>query len=657
MKKYSITWRLVSHLWLDDEKWNDFLTLIKKGNFCFDSVAFFISDDCYPDLSPLEDKQKQADILKKRLNDLNEFGIDGGINVWPSFNLYGVEQKYFSDFRRMVSQNGTVLEDVACPTSKEFLEYIKEKYKIFARTGSKFIWVDDDCRFTYLSGSEHPCFCEDCVKGFLGGKFSSREELVDALNKKDNKELRVAWSAYGADRLAKFCEAVRSAVDEIDPEIDTPFMTVGSTHTTFAGDYIQKCIYALKSKQARPGHCFYSDRNPFDMMRKMFDVGRQTEVYPDFVEDVLYEEDSEPQTYLNKSVITRINEATLSIMAGCNGIALNHQGYNKGTDLSLLKEVEELSKNRAKWNKILSFQQGLTWSGMWVASSWFLMAKQDCENGWFVRDAFGYDVTTPESIGQLGVALTADSRGAKAVLLSGKIAEIFSDNELKEILSGNVIMDLYALRVIEKRGLGYLCGVKTDGAVAGVCYLSDHNFNNGFEGFRNPIAFGYCKPEKLVPLNNKVEFLGYIASGVEIIKKGDCISKYQNELGGKIIVDSAGPWHLVDDIGRVNLLASIAKWFGCPYIEWENQFMVSRVQPFVKTDGKKALVMLLNTSFDRSYPFQITVGGEMKVATLLKENGEELPLEVIRKNGSLSIKVPEIAPWEIATVFAYYNKL
>jgi hypothetical protein len=63
--------------------------------------------------------------------------------------------------------------------------------------------------------------------------------------------------------------------------------------------------------------------------------------------------------------------------------------------------------------------------------------------------------------------------------------------------------------------------------------------------------------------------------------------------------------------------------------------------------------MLLNTSFDRSYPFQITVGGEMKVATLLKENGEELPLEVIRQNGSLSIKVPEIAPWEIATVFAY----
>ena len=53
------------------------------------------------------------------------------------------------------------------------------------------------------------------------------------------------------------------------------------------------------------------------------------------------------------------------------------------------------------------------------------------------------------------------------------------------------------------------------------------------------------------------------------------------------------------------------------------------------------------------FALEVPKNQNAELVLVSKENGEELPLEVIRQNGSLSIKVPEIAPWEIATVFAY----
>ena len=106
------------------------------------------------------------------------------------------------------------------------------------RSRADFIWVDDDCRFTHLGTVEYPCFCPRCVAGFEGGRFSSREALVDALNRPENTALRHKWSEYGADRLAKYCQTAREAVEEVDPNIPVSLMTVGYSHTTYAGDYI-----------------------------------------------------------------------------------------------------------------------------------------------------------------------------------------------------------------------------------------------------------------------------------------------------------------------------------------------------------------------------------------------------------------------------------
>ena len=74
---------------------------------------------------------------------------------------------------------------------------------------------------------------------------------MDALNQPENSALRRKWSEYGAQRLAEYCRTAREAVEEINPAIDVNLMTVGYSHTTFSGDYIEK--NAWRRQNPRPG--------------------------------------------------------------------------------------------------------------------------------------------------------------------------------------------------------------------------------------------------------------------------------------------------------------------------------------------------------------------------------------------------------------------
>ncbi len=163
------------------------------------------------------------------------------------------------------------------------------------------------------------------MQGFEGGRFADRESLVAALNDPGNGALRRKWSDYAAARLAAYCRAVREAVDEVDPAIETPFMSVGYGHTTYAGNYIGQCMKALRARSARPGHGFYWDETPMGLFDKAYEMARQVVDLPDeALDDVQYEEESYPRTPLNKAPDTRLIEMAVSIWGGCTGVAMNH---------------------------------------------------------------------------------------------------------------------------------------------------------------------------------------------------------------------------------------------------------------------------------------------------------------------------------------------
>ena len=656
MSELKFAWRINSWIFANESNWQSFLRLIDKHNNVADEVAMYITDDIFPKLSPLEDKRKQVEIFKKCSEQLRLRGCSVGMNVWPSLNLYPVERAHFPDMPRMVGINGEAIEDLACPISDEFIDYMCQKYTVLAKGKPDFIWVDDDCRFTHMGG-EYPCFCDNCVKGFKDGAFKTREELVEKLNLPQNRELRIEWCSYGADRLAKLCKALRAAVDKVDPDIDLALMTVGATHTTFAGDYINKCMKALRSRRGRPGHDLYSDRSLDKLMWKSLEVGRQVLEYPETTTDILWEEDSHPQGHLIKSFKTRQNEVSLALMAGCTGIAFNHAAMSGNIDERLGREVDELYALRPRWEKFLKFAKDLKWCGMWPLYSWFLTAKAKPEYAWLKENPFGdekndnCDISLPGKIGPFGIALTTDYSDSSATLLSGKTLTALEPEELKTIFSGNVYMDASALSALEELGLSKWAGVKINPTdyQSKPCIMTEHSFNKDFTKHAYRVTHA-TETHTLIPLDNSVEWLGYRA---DVFGEGDLcyISKYENSLGGKVIVNAYDAWEYTDTPANLNLFSSIARWFESPlYLKWKNPHVVSRVQPYIRSDGKKAAVMLVNASLDTTNPFEIVVKGKMTEAVLLNPDGSETKLEGYRENGSIYVDIPTINAWDIAFI-------
>lgn len=653
--EFKLTWRVSDGILMDEERYAEMMNLLTRHEDVADEIAFFLAEPSSGAYDPLENVAEKAEVFKKRAKEIRAMGKSVGINVWPSFGkgeAYSIsEMRPEVPFRRMVGMDGTVDAGLVCPVSPEFLDYIHQKYVILAKAEPEFIWVDDDARMTDLGGVPYPCFCDDCVKNFENGRFSSREELVEELNKKENRELRHSWSSYGGDRLARFCAEVRAAVDEVDPGIDTPFMSVGPTHTTFSGDFVNKCMTALRSHRGRPGHGFYEDKKLDGMLSKSMEVARQIVDYPGTVTDIFYEEESCPGTQLEKAFRTRVNEVSLALAAGCTGIAMNHMSGNPHVDVLLARELDELHEMRPVWDRYRSFSKGLAWAGMWPAFSWYMTASMDCEKGWFNEYDPDYDITKPEVLGRIGLPITVDKNAACATLLSGKTLHMFSKEELKEVFSGNVFMDVYALRELEKMGLESWAGVKSGAEhYSTVEVLNDHPFNGQFEGFVHSGI--YLPAVDLHPLDEKVESLAYSRDAYNNVF-GSCLTKYENELGGKVIVSGYDCWRYVGDPHKVWQFHQIAEWMDSPLtMHYAEPMRVSRIQPYLRTDGKRAAVMLVNAFLDSTEPVEMHLRGNMTKAVAVAKDGSDVELACTRREGKLCVQIPKMEAWEILTILA-----
>ncbi len=371
--RFKLSWRMGVEAIADPAQFARLLDAMNEGESAVDEIWIFLAEPTSSGYEPLEEIARKCELYKIPAAQARARGIRVGINPWPTF---GADEDHMQNLGQpalpypgMVGMDGSVSERIACPVSPEFLAYTRQRYRLYAKAGCDFIWVDDDCRFTHLGGVPYPCFCPRCVRGFEGGRFKDRKTLVDALNAPENSALRRRWSAYGAARLAAYCRAVREAVDEIDPAIETPFMSVGYSHTTYSGDYIEQCMRALRAKSARPGHGFYWDEIPMGLFEKAYEMSRQLCDMPgEALNDVQYEEESCPMSPLNKAPDTRLLEMVIAVWGGCTGVAFNHL-LNAGgpRPFDYLKyELTLLKRSRALFDRYLSFARALPQAGLWA---------------------------------------------------------------------------------------------------------------------------------------------------------------------------------------------------------------------------------------------------------------------------------------------------
>lgn len=648
MAEYRLIWRVQEEDWTNEQCLKELLETLAKEGQAVDEFNLFIGEETRHAHLPICDVKRKCEQFKKAAAMIRSYGKRVGINPWPSFGCYddplriGHERRDMP-FRPMVGMDGTSINRVACPVSSEFLAYTKEKFKIFAETRPDFIWIEDDWRFTHI-GIPYPCFCSACVAGFENGRFESREQLVHELNKQENRYLRHKWSEYTATRLATCCAAARAGVDEVNPNIEMKFMSVGSTHTTYGGDYIEKCMDAIRSTGGRPGHGFYTDETPREMFVKAMNVSRQVLRYSkESLCDVQYEEESFPRAQLNKATVTRLLEAGLSIWSGCTGFLFNrlratggdrHFGY-----LNTVKKRWEAA--RPFFHRYFTFAKDIPQVGLWIADHPFLMAGMDVEHGWFDEFNEKYNVSRVlDEWPERGTVVSADAEHAYGTVLQGRIINSFSDEEIKTIFEKPVFMDGEALKVLEKRGFAKLAGVHT-GRKYGECYekLTAACPNGPFAGERFAL-FG-TNYELLVD-NENVEILSrYIDPyGVDL---GACVTRF-----GNVTVFGSDPYRFVGTVGKVYQMNTLFKEAGAPVIvESKDPHDVKRLSAWVRSDGKKYAILLINPSLDGAHDMQVVITGKATKVAAFSIDMPEQEVTAEYENNTTKIPVPDMGAWEM----------
>jgi len=496
----------------------------------------------------------------------------------------------------------------------------------------------------------YPCFCPLCLKLF--GHGSDRAALVARMNDPAEAELRRAWVEFNATTLESVCRDIGEAVRAVDPSIKLGLMTIGSSHSTHGGHALGRWMSALGAVKGRPGHGFYWDDAPRGIYRKAFDVGRQTRDYGPAVRDVQYELENYPYIVLDKANRTVLNEAYLAVMMGCNGVAFNALKDTTGTLEDFEPLVAAIAAERPAWEALIAHVEGLPSAGFWPADDNALMGKRAVDrSGWFWEGGV-YDIHQPNQLVEMGIPFSPAQGSSCGTLLAGKVAEAFSDNELRAILSRGVLLDSDALEVLWARGLGELAGVRPGKLLLGgaVETLTAHPLNGRYAGDSR---------DALVEPADKVRALELIAPQAQELARltsyderdcGCCASAFQNALGGRVVVSSYAPWRRLGRLCKRTQLVEVADWLSYGHMPVRIDAFV-RVAPFVRmsADGSRYACVLLNSTLDASGPFELRVRSRSPKAALITP-GEVLPLTVLPGTGEVRVQVPSLGPWQPAVI-------
>jgi hypothetical protein len=238
------------------------------------------------------------------------------------------------------------------------------------------------------------------------------------------------------------------------------------------------------------------------------------------------------------------------------------------------------------------------------------------------------------------------------VLLAGKVAEAFSNDELRGFLSKSVFLDGFALGVLWERGLGELTGVKLGQRFPGGITerLTHHALNGRYAGDRRDVLAG--PPDgvsSLVPIADGVGDLARLVH-YDGSDAGCCFSVYENGLGGRVAVSSFGPWHRLGASATRHRLLAVADWLAFARLPVRIEETV-RAAPLIRVspDGQRFALVVFNSALDPTGPLTLRVRVQARQAALLS-GGKPSPLPCERDGNDLVIRLPSLPAWQTATI-------
>lgn len=656
-----IAQRIHIYPFLEDEAFGRLLAFLEEYRDCFDELTI-TTDYHHHGAIPLSELRPQAEILARRIRTLKEHGFRSvGFSVHSTFGHIDEGHEYYGQpFHPMMSPAGELAKGCFCPQHADMRAFILEKYRMYAQCRPDFMWVDDDVKY-FLNGIQCACFCPECIKRF-NRKMSTdytRETLTAAMNEPNAVELRNAWVGDISDRITELFAEIGETVRAVDAQIRLGFQTQHQGWSTYNGMDFAAWFPALGGCMARPGEGTYDDKTPANLINKAFACARQAAEYPASVTDVQYEvEDFPNYSLLQKSVRFNLDECTLAIAQGMNGVLLNTLSPDPvmiGKDLGPLYQA--MSVARKAWDRMECFARGMHGVGFYPAISSQYDRRRPLHDGesFFIAT---YDARRPQhdvrntyGLSHVGIPLTLEAGSAFGAVFTGDLADGFTDEQLLDFLKNSVILDAKAVRAFARRGLEKYIGVRcsekeyTDSIEE---YFTDHPVNADVVGFKRNVhpAFFGSSAVILEPVCEGVVSIGDLC-GLHGEHYGMTASLFENELGGRVCVLGYAGYHKIDSYPCLVRMQRVAEWLAKGKIH--TRFYAPHLMPqFVRTDGTRTMATLVNLSLDPAEGVEYGVCGA-KQATLLYR-GEEIPLVARQRDGFGVFELPQMMALETVTL-------
>ena len=643
----------------EDAQWKHLLKFLIKYQPCIDAVS--LSDDIYH-YAYHDDAHNEevAQLLSRRLNELKRNGFEhcGIINLGTIGHIdEAVHRKH--PLSPMVGYDGRVSASCICPNAPINRAHINKEYKLYAAAHPEILWVDDDVKI-HTNGIRFGCFCNDCLNIFsenYGYSYVQRQQLVDDLEKPENAKLRSDWVSHISDTVNSLLSDIEQAIHEVDPSIQTGFMSMRQSWSTYNGEDFDRWFATLKNDRARAGEGTYDDMTPMALCTKAIDTAQQMEAYPKNLKIRHYEIENFPYARYQKSVRFLTSEFTIAAAQGFNGVLVSMLPMDADPQSDYADSeawFDALVENRALWDRLCEFTEKLHGEGFWPAISRRYDARRPLKQG---DSFFKYtDERTENNVRRIcqlmpsGFPLTADRTHACGVVLIGDMVNGFDDEELREFLSKGVLMDGAALAALEERGLGRYAGVScgevyTDGVKE--FYNREETLAAGLcEKYRDiRMTFWGGKAYCLKPIDGGVRVISYLRD-YDDHELGVAATAYENELGGRVCVLGYGAFDRVYTTSGHCVLRRLAEYLS------RGQLTVARITDgpiahFVRSDGEKTSIALTNLSLDDARDVRIRFSKASKVCQLGADGREtSLPLD------GGNIVLPEIRPYETMVILA-----
>ena len=431
-----------------------------------------------------------------------------------------------------VLMDGTV-SSRQCYMDRNFRQYILKAVGGLARSNPAFFLVDDD--FCIKPGE---CFCPLHMAEYnrkLGGeKEWTREKLVEYIRSHDWQDPVVKTvSDVLYDGLVEFAGEIRNAIDQNG----NPGIRCGMC-CPWAGHYRLQDIACALAGDTEPfvriANATYCSSHPSYISIVWKNAMVRRSAVSDRVKDIIDEADTFPHTLYSESSRMMHTHIVCGLLHGLNGAKLWIANY-EDKDPSAGRAYEKiLAENMGKYKTLLDILDGVQWYGAVTPLPDTLLRYHPCNP----TDAIDFPDFISEIFYRFG--LPGDFRrycrdGVKTVLLSGKLAEKFSDSQLLDMLHGNVLLDADAVRVLAKRGLQKYTGVE-------VGTRKDFFFTAERASWKPDYRYNFMWDEsmiELLPICRDVEAQTVLYMDNAMNRPGKAVAPgmtfFVNEFGGKVV--------------------------------------------------------------------------------------------------------------------------